>query len=159
MSLFSVARQKLVKELHYHDFFDYESGHPIHAGRPIQHPLATIDKGYYHVDCKTNVSGHEPGELADLLMNVNDKASNEFMQQIRRRLSFLERPLVTARATGGRSYIYANFNPKYAQYAITILRTYYNFCVPWRRKRNITPAQRLGIADRQYSWQDIIYFS
>jgi hypothetical protein len=26
---------------------------------------------------------------------------------------------------GGKSYIYANFNPKYAQMAVTILRTYY----------------------------------
>lgn len=40
--------------------------------------------------------------------------------------SMLERPLTTARGDK-KSYIYANFNPKYAQYMVTILRTYYNF--------------------------------
>jgi len=38
--------------------------------------------------------------------------------------------LFTSRGDG-KSYIYANFNPKYAQYATTILRTYYNFCCPY----------------------------
>ncbi len=32
-----------------------------------------------------------------MLVKVNDKATSAFMQQIRRRLSILERPLVTAR--------------------------------------------------------------
>lgn len=42
-----------------------------------------------------------------MLVKVNDKATSAFMQQIRRRLSILERPLVTAIAEG-KSYIYAN---------------------------------------------------
>ena len=35
-----------------------------------------------------------------------------------------------------KSYIwdYANFNPKYAQMAVTILRTYYNFCLGMNTK-------------------------
>lgn len=56
------------------------------------------------------------------------------MQNIRRRLSILERPLVTARGDG-KSYIYANFNPKYAQMSVTILRTYYNFCLANKTKK------------------------
>ncbi|WP_190286040.1 hypothetical protein [Bacillus thuringiensis] len=31
----------------------------------------------------------------------------------------------------GKSYIYSNFNPKYAQMALTIIRTHYNFCMPF----------------------------
>jgi hypothetical protein len=78
---------------------------------------------------------------------------------MRRRLSVLERPLVTARGDG-KSYIYANFNPKYAQYAATILRTYYNFCVPFKasRKIRLTPAQKLGITKKAFTLRDIIYF-
>jgi hypothetical protein len=69
----------------------------------------------------------------------------------------LERPLVTSRGNG-KSYIYSNVNPKYAQYTITILRTYYNFCKPTKIKGVIqTPAQRLGIANKVYEWKDIIY--
>lgn len=52
------------------------------------------------------------------MMNVNDNATNAFIQQKRRRLSILERHLTTARGDG-KSYIYSNFHPKYAQMAIT----------------------------------------
>jgi hypothetical protein len=63
-----------------------------------------------------------------------------------KRLSILERPLTTARADG-KSHIYSNFNPKYAQMALTILRTYYNFCLAYKTKEAVgAPAQRLGIA-------------
>ncbi|WAH37467.1 hypothetical protein NZD86_02700 [Alicyclobacillus dauci] len=92
-------------------------------------------------------------------MQVNNNATSAFMQQIRRRISILERPLTTARGDG-KSYIYSNFNPRYTQYAITILRTYYNFCVPYKTRdgRNMTPAQRLGIAQKQFKIEDIVYF-
>lgn len=70
----------------------------------------------------------------------------------------LERPLVTARGDG-KSYIYANYNPKYAQQILTIFRTFYNFC--WRRKYGdayLTPAQRFGLNDRVFEYTDIVYF-
>jgi hypothetical protein len=90
-------------------------------------------------------------------MSVNDNATNTFIQQIRRRISILERPLTTARGDG-KSYIYSNFNLKYAQMAMTILRIYYNFCFKTRAgKDSKTPAQRLGIAKKQYTINDIIY--
>jgi len=38
-------------------------------------------------------------ELADLLYNVNSRSINTFFNQIRRRLSILERPLVSSRKT------------------------------------------------------------
>jgi transposase-like protein len=131
--------------------------HFKYADNPIEHPLATIDRGYRSVDCTTNLSSLEPNDIAELILNVNDNATNAFIQQIRRRLSILERPLSTARADL-KSYIYANFNPKYAQMAITILRTYYNFCLPYKTgKIDKTPAQRLGIADKIFELKDIIY--
>lgn len=90
---------------------------------------------------------------------MNDKATNAFLQQVRRRTSILERPLVTARGDG-KSYIYANFNPGYAQYVVTILRTFYNFCLPFKSwdRVDATPAQRIGIADRRFEIEDILYF-
>lgn len=44
-------------------------------------------------------------------------------QNIRKRLSILERPKTTTRGDG-KSYIFSNFNPKYAQMSLAILRTY-----------------------------------
>ena len=131
--------------------------HLEYANNPILHPLATIDRGLRSVDCTTNLSTLEPSEIAALIMNVNDNATNTFIQQIRRRLSILERPLTTARGDG-KSYIYSNFNPKYAQMAITILRTYYNFCFAFKTNETMeTPAQRLGITEKKFDLKDIIY--
>lgn len=96
-------------------------------------------------------------KIANMILSVNDNATNTFIQQIRRRLFILERPLTAARGDG-KSYIYSNFNPKYAHMTMTILRTYYNFCLITRAGKDFkTPAQRLSIADRQYSINDIIY--
>jgi transposase-like protein len=130
----------------------------VKDNNPIIHPLASIDKGYSKVDCTTDLSSLEPEQVAKMLLNVNDHATNFFIQQIRRKLSVLERPLTTARGDG-KSYIYSNFNPKYAQMVLTILRTYYNFCMPYKSadKKKLTPAQRLGITTKQFKIEDILY--
>ncbi|OCA92608.1 hypothetical protein A8F95_02625 [Bacillus wudalianchiensis] len=96
--------------------------------------------------------------MAKMILNVNDHATNFFIQQIRRKLSDLVRPLTTARGDK-KSYTYSNFNPKYAQMALTILRTYYNFCLPYksRDKKKLSPAQRLGITEKVFTIEDILY--
>lgn len=129
-----------------------------YANNPVEHPLASRDKGLHLVDCTTDLSSYESEDIAKMILEVNDNATNAFIQQMRRRLSILERPLMTARGEG-KSYIYANFNPKYAQYALTILRTYFNFCLPFKSAdgRKLTPAQRLGITDKVFDIKDIIY--
>jgi transposase-like protein len=152
-----------LKELFEKHQFHNEIKTPTHsyndwAKNPIIHPLASRDKGFHKVDCTTDLSSLEPKEIAKMAMKVNDNATNSFIQQIRRRLSILERPLMTARGDG-KSYIYANFNPKYAQYALTILRTFYNFCETYKSAdgKELTPAQRLGITDKVFDLKDIIY--
>ncbi len=150
---------ELFQHHHFHeDMTDGTHKYRVHANHSIQHPLATVDRGFRAVDCTTDLSSYEPEEIANLIMEVNDNATNSFIQLVRRKISILERPLVTARGDK-KSYIYSNFNPRYAQYAATILRTYYNFCKKYRSgdKRELTPAQRLGITDKQFTIQDIIY--
>lgn len=159
----NVAILKLMEKLKFHKFHNIieYGGHsyPVWANRPLKHPLPSIDEGTRIINCTTNVSDYDTEHLARLLINVNNYAVNSFMQQIHRRLSILERPLTTARGEG-KSYVYANFNPKYAQYAITILRTYYNFCMPYKtlNKQLLTPAQQLGITNKKFDLNDIIYF-
>ncbi|MFA1821331.1 hypothetical protein ACDX78_14340 [Virgibacillus oceani] len=115
----------------------------VWAKNPIDYPLPPKDKGDFLVDCKKDVSVVDEEYLANMIMKVSDRAANNFMQNIRRRLSILERPLLTTR-DDRKSYIYANFNPKYAQMAVTILRIYYNFCLANNTKGGRkTPAQQL----------------
>lgn len=161
-SLRKLAFLQLTELLQHHQFHEEMTvgthTYRVHANNSIQHPLATIDRGFRAVDCTTDLSSYEPDEIANLIMEVNDNATNSFIQLVRRKISILERPLMTARGDK-KSYIYSNFNPRYAQYAATILRTYYNFCKKYRSsdKRELTPAQRLGITDKQFTIQDIIY--
>lgn len=160
----SVAAKKILSEsLKTHTFHEEVTVdgkvYRKRAKRPIRHPFPPRDRGYYTVDCTTDLSAYSSEEVADVVLRVNNHSRNAFMQMIRRRLLILERPLVTARGDG-KSYIYSNFNPKYAQYVVTILRTYYNFCVAYKSGgKRLTPAQRLGIADKQYDLKDIVYFS
>jgi hypothetical protein len=54
----------------------------------------------------------------------------------------------------------SNYNPRYAHQMITIFRTPYNFI--WERKycdgKKMTPAQRIGLVEKKYSYRNIIYF-
>lgn len=60
---------------------------------------------------------------------------------------------------GAQEHIYASFNPRYAQYAISILRTAYNFCFPFKTADGVaTPAQRLGLVGRVFDLSDIVFF-
>lgn len=162
-SISRIAYLKLKKQLENHKFHDevIENGKTYRkwGSNKIVHPFPTIDQGWYQVSATTDLSSYEPKDIAKMVLKVNDKSNNAFMQQIRRRINILERPLVTARGDG-KSYIYANFNPQYAQYALTILQTFYNFCYPFKMgsDEKLTPAQRLGLTDKVFSIQDIIYF-
>ncbi|MGD7052805.1 IS1 family transposase [Sutcliffiella horikoshii] len=134
-----------------------EGSYNIYADNPIEHPLASPDRGYRWIDCTTDLSSLEPMDIAKLAVNVSDQSTDAFMQLIRRRLSPLERPIHSAKADK-KNYMYSNSNPEYAQMAVTILRTYYNFCFPLKTKNGKkTPAQRLGITDKQFDLKDIIY--
>lgn len=161
---YQVALAILTDKLKYVKFFDIAddaAGHKriIRIDNLVRHPLASMDVGYRDVGILTDLCALSNKELAKLLIQVNNRVTDTFMQQIRRRISLLERPLITARADR-KSYIYSNYNPQYAQYLVTILRTYYNFCGGKRDKdgRLITPAIKMGIAERPYDWKDIIYF-
>ena len=162
LSLYELAVLYITRILDTHKFFERKVAsngeiYTVHKPNKIEHPIPTADRGSHYIDVITDTSKLNDEDLARLIVQANDNSVNAFLQEIRRCLSVLERPLVTSRGDG-KSYIYSNFNPKYAQMAVTILRTYYNFCKPFKsRNTKLTPAQRIGIAERVYSWEDIIY--
>ena len=164
ISSFNIQKEMIAEILTYHSLYNYtvkdRHRYPKWGKNPIEHPLPSIDEGVRYIDCITNLSGKSPIEIADYLARVNSHSINAFFNQIRRNISILERPLVTARGEG-KSYIYSKYNPKYAQHAITILRTFYNFCWTFKSYDGnvLTPAQRIGIADKKFKYNDIIYFS
>lgn len=134
----------------------YTQGKNLYA-----HPLPAIDEGKRYINLISYNEHTSPDTLAEMIYHVSTRTVDNFFQEIRRHINILERPLVGGRGAG-KTYIYANYNPKYAQQLATIYRTYYNFIKPRKYynedKRNITPAMRIGIADKVYSLKDIVYF-
>lgn len=59
------------------------------ANNALEHPIPSIDQGWYKVNCTTNLSAYEPKQIANMVVQVNDKATNAFMQQIRRRINII----------------------------------------------------------------------
>lgn len=161
-SLYELAVLRMERMLDTHKFYERKTApngeiYTVHKPNKIEHPIPTADRGSHYIDVITDTTKLSDEHLARLIVQANDNSVNAFLQEIRRCLSVLEGPLVTSRGDG-KSYIYSNFNPKYAQMAVTILRTYYNFCKPFKSgNTKLTPAQRIGIADRVYTWEDIIY--
>jgi hypothetical protein len=60
------------------------------------------DRGNRYIDVMTDTSELSEENLARLIAKANANAVNAFLQEIRRNLSFLERPLVRGY---GKSYI------------------------------------------------------
>jgi len=161
-TLSDLAFIKLLKQLETHNFYGFVSKdgikYPVRGNKPIKHPLPSLDEGIRWVNPISNIKNIDNNELAYLILQVNSRTINNFYQMVRRKITILERPLITARGDG-RSYIYSNCNPKYAQELLTIFRTFYNFC--WTKgkgKSKSTPAQRLGLTDKVFDYKDIVYF-
>lgn len=158
-----VAIIKLADELSRHDFFNIvtKNGKEYaipNYNAPIEHPMPYQDEGIRYIEPVTNLFGMSCREVAREMINIDMRAINTYFNQLRRRCSLFERPLVTARGDG-KSYIYSNFNPRYAHYMLTIARTYLNFCDTYKYKgKAVTPAMRLGIADKPFTVNDILYF-
>lgn len=153
-----LARKKILEDITSKGFYDYKVINgtlvPVRGKNVVTHPLPRNNEGRRLLNLISKANFLTNMELANMVYNANNRAIDDFFEIIRRRVSVLERPLVSA-SPDGKSYIYANYNPKYAQMMVTILRTLHNFC--WLQKGK-TPAQRLGIADKKYELRDIVYF-
>jgi hypothetical protein len=84
----------------------------------------------------------------------------------RRRINVLERPITSA-TNGNRWNGYASYNPKWSVMLVEILLVYNNYVMTDSKELKnkgintepLTPAQKLGLADKQHSIQDILSFS
>lgn len=81
---------------------------------------------------------------------------DRFFQQVRRRVSLLERSISTSSSIGRKWYGYCPYNPVIIEKMLTILRVYYNFVKPGEDKQ--APAMRLGLMSSVVKESRILYF-
>lgn len=100
--LFSIenfAYQKLLSDLSTHNFFDYKiiNGieYPYKSKRPIKHPLPLKNESERYVNVISPLKNISDVDLANIIIQINNRAIDNYLQSIRRKLSILEIPLVT----------------------------------------------------------------
>jgi transposase-like protein len=160
--LFDQSEAMILNTIEYLDFYKMtpvgKLTLPKRSPIKVYHPLPSNDEGNRIIELQSYNPTISKEDLAVIMNNVTIRPINNFFQELRRDNNLLERPLVSARGSG-KTYIYANYNPKYAHMLIQIYRTYYNFIQErsYYDKKKMTPAQRIGIVKRKYIYEDIIY--
>ena len=124
--------------------------------RWLTHPLPDMSEPQKAVCCLTDCGDYDADHLARLYQKATLHGIDRFFMQIRRRLSLLERPIVTPSKSGRTWYGYSAYNPASVVKLLGIFRVFYNYCAAGKDGK--TPAMRLGLAKGVVSLEDIIYF-
>ena len=119
------------------------------------HPFPNSSEALKAMCYLTDFGDYDADHKARLYMKATLHPIDRFFQQVRRRLSLLERPIGTASKFGRTWYGYSAYRPENIEKVLAIFRVYYNFCLAG--KDGQTPAMRLGLARAAIDPQDIIY--
>jgi hypothetical protein len=124
--------------------------------RWLTHPLPDMSEPQKAVCYLTDRGDYDADHLAWLYRKASLHGIDRFFMQVRRRLSLLERPIVTPSNSGRTWYGYSAYNPASVVKLLGIFRVFYNYCAAGKDGK--TPAMRLGLAKGVVSLEDIIYF-
>ncbi|WP_243526666.1 hypothetical protein [Bacillus pseudomycoides] len=82
-SIWKIASIKLAMELKKHSFHKELSNgsisYKVWVKNPIEHPLPPTDKGFFTVDCTSDLSGFDDEYIANMILKVSDRPTNNFM--------------------------------------------------------------------------------
>ena len=105
----------------------------------------------------TDYGDYDENHRAWLYNKASLHGVNAFFNQVRRRLSLLERPVHSKTNRGRIWYGYSPYDPGNVIKVLDIMRTVQNYILTGKDGK--TPAQRLGLAQAPLDYEDIIYFS
>ena len=98
---------------------------------------------------------YEETHLAQLYLKASLHAIDSYFNQVRTRLSPLERSKHSQSNAGRRWFGYQPYNTAMIQKHLDIFRTYYNFCLVSKKDKK-TPAMRLGLAKAPIALEVVI---
>jgi len=125
--------------------------------RWLDHPFPTMSEPEKAVAYLTDFSDYDEEHKAWLYNKASMHGVDSFFNQVRRRLSLLERP-IHSKSNNGRIWNgYSPYNPGNVAKVLDIMRTVHNYILTGRDGK--TPAVRLGLAQAPLDYEDIIYFS
>lgn len=125
--------------------------------RWLDHPFPTMSEPEKAVAFLTDLGDYDEEHKAWLYNKASMHGVDSFFNQVRRRLSLLERP-IHSKSNNGRIWNgYSPYNPGNVAKVLDIMRTVHNYILTGRDGK--TPAVRLGLAKAPLDYEDIIYFS
>ncbi|MDO9508028.1 MAG: hypothetical protein Q7I97_01575 [Thermovirgaceae bacterium] len=121
-------------------------------------PFPRMDEPQKQVLPLTSFSGLTQDQMIDTFLRAGLYGVDSFFQQIRRRVSLLERPISSSSSTGRKWFGYNPYNPSMIQDMVTIMRVFHNYVLESTNEKGVTPAMKLGLARGPVRIEDIIYF-
>jgi hypothetical protein len=120
------------------------------------HPLPDMSEPEKMVCYLTDFKDYDETHLSWLYNKASLHAVDNYFMLARRRVSLLERPIHSSSSNGRVWNGYGAYNPANVVKLLNIFRTFINFILVGTDKK--TPAMRLGLTDRPYSYEEVISF-
>ncbi len=119
------------------------------------HPVNTRQENNKLVAYLSDIGQYEKEHKANLMNLATLTGIDVFFMLVRRRISFLERPIHTASNAGAVWHGYSPYNPQRVEKILQVFRTYYNYML--KGKDGKTPAERLGLSKGVIEARKIFY--
>ena len=123
--------------------------------RWLTHPFPNMGEPEKAVCYLTDYGDYDQDHMAWLYNKASMHAIDCFFMQIRRRISLLERAIVTASSARRMWYGYSAYKPENIVKLLDVFRVFYNYCLAGKGGK--TPAMRLGLAKEVVTLEDLIY--
>lgn len=126
--------------------------------RWLTYPFPDMSEPEKAICLLTPDRGYSERRMATLYLKASLHAVDSYFNQIRTRLSPLQRGGRSQSANGSTWYGYQPYKPEMVQKLLDILRVFHNFSLKSKEDKK-TPAMRLGLAKGPVDLDRIIYFS
>lgn len=152
----ALSRRRIAIEVTKQRFLQMQQDQPNPMNRWVECILSNMGEPRKAVLYATDRGDADAQVLASDMLLASLHPIDRFFMQMRRRISLLERPISTPSAGQHRWYGYSSYNPDIAQKIMSSFRVVYNYCLAGADGK--TPAMKLGLASRVYTYQDLMDF-
>lgn len=125
--------------------------------RWLTYPFPDMSEPEKAVCYLTPRNDYEESHLAHLYLKASLHAVDSYFNQVRTRISPLQRAKHSQSNSGRTWYGYQPYKPEMVQKLLDILRVFHNYCLKGKKDKK-TPAMRLGLAKSVIDLDAIIYF-
>lgn len=125
----------------------------------IRHPAPKSTEPEKEVCLLTNTGDRDLLKVSQMILFSSQMGVNRFFYSLRASLNPMGRSIQSASEDYKKWYAYNLYNPLYAEWMLTIFRTFYNYILIGDESPDkMTPAMRLGLTDKPLDFKDVLYF-